>query len=115
MNQLVTDAPEQNMHDLLTARTMAETLHAAYPGHFWAVNCDGKTGMADVRNLALSGNWGFRLKLGGIYSASQFKHDVIKAGGEILERFRLSRGSRDDDQLINLPVDFAGRVKGDFT
>lgn len=114
MNQLVTENPQGNLHDILTARTMAEALHAAYPGHFWAVSCDGKTGFADVRNLALSGNWGFRIKLQGIYSASQFKKDVLKAGGEILERFHLSRGKLDDNQLSDLPVDYAGRLKADM-
>lgn len=115
MTQLVTANPKGNLNDILTARAMAEALHAAYPGHFWAVACDGKTGFADVRNLALSGNWGFRIKLGGIYSASQFRKDVLRAGGEVLERFSLSRGKLNDDQLSSLPVDFAGRVKGDFS
>lgn len=114
MNQLVTDNPQGNLHDVLMARQMAETLHAAYPGHFWAVSCDGKTGMADVRNLALSGNWGFRLKLKNIYSASQFKKDVLTAGGEILERYRLNRGRLNDDQLSDRPTDFAGRLKADL-
>ena len=114
MSELVTDNPKGNLHDILTARTMAEALHAAYPGHFWAVSCDGKTGMADVRNLALSGNWGFRIKLSGIYSASQFKKDVVKAGGEILERFKLNRGRLNDDQLSDRPTDFAGRLTADM-
>lgn len=114
MSELVIDNPKGNLHDILTARTMAEALHAAYPGHFWAVSCDGKTGMADVRNLALSGNWGFRIKLSGIYSASQFKKDVVKAGGEILERFSLSRGRLNDDQLSDRPTDFAGRLTADM-
>lgn len=114
MNQLVTDNPQGNLHDILTARTMAEALHAAYPGHFWAVSCDGQKGFADVRNLALSGDWGFRIRLQGIYSASQFKKDVLKAGGEILERFHLSRGKLDDNQLSDLPVDYAGRLKADM-
>jgi len=115
MQSLVTDNPKGNLHDILLARTMAESLHAAYPGHLWAVSCDGRTGMADVRNLMFSGNWGFRLKLEGIYSASQFKADVIKAGGEILERFKVSRGKLDDDQVSDLKTDFAGRVQGDYS
>lgn len=111
---LVTDNPKGAMIDILTARTMAEELHKAYPGHFWAVTCDTRTGFADVRNLALSGNWGFRIRLSGIYSSSGFKRDVLKAGGEILERFRLQRGKLDDDQLSNLKTDFAGRLTADM-
>ncbi|MDD5375287.1 hypothetical protein [Acidithiobacillus sp.] len=112
--KLVTDDPRGNLNDILTARAMAESLHTAYPGHFWAVSCDGRTGFADVRNLALSGNWGFRIKLGRIYSASQFKKDVLKAGGEILERYHLSRGKASDAEIGDLKMDFAGRVLGDM-
>lgn len=114
MSELVTDNPRGNLNDVLTARIMAEALHAAYPGHFWAVSCSGETGMADVRNLALSGNWGFRLRLQRIYSASQFKKDVLRAGGEILERYRMSRGKFNDDQLADRPTDFAGRLTADM-
>lgn len=114
MSQLVTDNPKGAMIDVLTARTMAEYLHQAYPGHLWAVSCDTRTGFADVRNLALSGNWGFRIRLSGIYSASGFRKDVLKAGGEILERYRLARGAYDDAQLADLKTDFAGRLKADM-
>lgn len=114
MTDLVTDNPKGALNDILTARVMAEALHAAYPGHFWAVSCDGKTGFADVRNLALSGNYGFRIRLSGIYSASGFKRDVLKAGGEILERFRVDRGRLDDDQLSSVRQDFAGRPVADM-
>ena len=112
--KLVTDDPQGNLNDILTARHMAEALHAAYPGHFWAVSCDGKVGFADVRNLALSGNYGFRIRLANIYSASQFKKDVLKAGGEVLERYRLSRGRASDAEIGDLKIDFAGRVLGEM-
>lgn len=113
MRELVTDNPVGAANDLLIARGMAEALHAHYPGHLWAVTCDGKTGMADVRNLGLSGNWGYRLKLKNIYSGSQFQADVIRAGGELLERYRLSRGRLKLDEYSNLKSDFAGRLKAD--
>lgn len=113
MSDLVTDNPVGAANDMLTAKSMAEALHQAYPGHLWAVTCDGKTGMADIRNLGLSGSWGFRLKLKHIYSASEFKRDVLRGGGELLERYRLSRGRLDIDQLSSLSTDFAGRLKAD--
>lgn len=112
--QLATDNPVGAANDIVMAKTMAEALHAAYPGHLWAVTCDGKTGMADIRNLALSGNWGFRLRLPDVYSASAFLKDVKMAGGEILERYNLSRGRLNVDQYSNLSSDFAGRFKADM-
>ena len=114
MTPLVTDNPVGAANDILMAKSMAESLNTTYPGHLWAVTCDGKTGMADVRNLALSGNWGFRLKLDDIYSASEFKKNVLRAGGEILERFRLSRGKARENQYSDLKTDFAGRFKADM-
>ena len=112
--QLATDNPIGAANDLVMAKGMAEALHAAYPGHMWAVTCDGKIGFADVRNLALSGSWGFRIRLSDIYSASAFRKDVIRAGGEMLERYRLSRGRFDENQYNNLTSDFAGRFKADM-
>lgn len=110
MNQLLSDSPQIAANDMVMAKEMADALHTAYPGHLWAVTCDGKSGMADVRNLFLSGQWGFRLKLHAIYSGSEFKREVIRAGGELLERFKLSRRGFRPDEYSALPVDFAGRL-----
>lgn len=112
-DDLLTDAPQIAANDMVMAKNMADALHTTYPGHLWAVSCNGQSGMADVRNLALSGTWGFRLKLKNIYSASEFRKDVIRAGGEILERYRLSRGRLQIDQYSDLKTDFAGRFKAD--
>lgn len=110
---LITDKPDIALNDFLMARSMAEALHAAYPGHLWAVDCSGQTGMAHVRNLALSGNMGFSLHLRAIYSASEFKREVLRAGGEILERYRLARGRMDFAKFNTMPTDFAGRLIAD--
>lgn len=114
MSELVTDNPQGAANDILMSKEMADTLHAAYPGHLWAVTCDGEIGFADVRNLALSGNWGFRIKLDEIYSGSQFKHKVLMAGGELLERYKLSRGRFNADEYATLKTDHAGLNKADL-
>jgi len=114
MSNLVTENPVGAANDLVTAKEMADALFTTYPGHLWAVSCDGKTGMADVRNLGLSGSWGFRMKLKEIYSGSSFRADVIRAGGELLERYQMSRGKFKVDEYSNLQTDFAGRLKVDL-
>lgn len=114
MNELVTDNPQLAANDLVMAKEMAEALHAAYPGHMWAVACDGAgSGFADVRNLALSGMWGFRVMLRHTYSASEFKRRVVMAGGEILERYRMSRGKFKEHEYAAIPTDIAGNPKAD--
>lgn len=113
MNELVTENPELAANDLVMAKQMAETLHSHYPGHAWAVTCDGATGIATVRNLALSGNWGFTLKLTTTYSASEFRRRIVMAGGELLERYRLTRGRFNEDAYRGLARNFAGNLKAD--
>lgn len=100
--------------DFNTAKNMAETLHKAYPGHLWAVTCEGAKGIATIRNLSLSGEWGFILHLKDVYSASSWDKTLIAAGGEILERFRLARGVANQEQIAMVPNDFSGRSIGDY-
>lgn len=111
MHNIATDAPDLSANDYVLAKGMADTLHKHYPGHLWAVTCDN--GLATVRNLALSGEWGFVLKVPAIYSASSFDKDVIRAGGEILERYRVSRGVVRPDQIADMKTDFSGRIVAD--
>lgn len=109
----LTGAPEVAALDLNMAKEMAETLHAAYPGHLWAVTCEGDKGIATVRNLYLSGNWGFVLKLADLSTSSDWRRKVILAGGELLERYKLRRGAANQSELADLKMDFAGRIIGD--
>jgi hypothetical protein len=114
-DDIVTDTPTIPANDLVLAKSMADTLHSHYPGHLWAVTVNGAQGVADIRNLALSGNWGFRLILVGNYSISEFLDRVKRAGGEILERYNLARGRLNLDALANLKTDRLGRTVGDLS
>ena len=116
MMAVATDSPELSANDLVMARHMADTLHRHYPGHLWAVTCDGAKGIATVRNLMLSGSWGFVLHLPTTYSASEWDKRVIRAGGEVLERFRISRAGYDRtvDQMLSQPKNFAGHIQAEL-
>ncbi len=97
------------MNDMLLAKQIAETLMAHYPApHLWAVSCEGRTGIATIKNLNLNGQWGYVLKLPKLYSASSLAKDVIRAGGEILERFNMDRGRFNEQQYAELKTNFAG-------
>jgi hypothetical protein len=95
-------------NDMIMAKEIADTLNTHYPGHLWAVSVDGSNGVANIHDLMLNGQWGYVLKLVNIFSASDFKKDVIRAGGEILERFRMSRGAFNESQYNQLATTFAG-------
>lgn len=109
----LTSNPDIAANEMVIAREMADTLHTAYPGHLWAVNVDRANGVAHVRNLALSGKWGFVLRLPEMYSASEMGAQVKRAGGEILERYRMRRGAMDWDKYDELKTDVAGNPIAD--
>lgn len=108
------ESPEEAMHrnanDQNMAKTLCEVLQKHYPDHLWAVNVNGRTGIITIRDLYLSGQWGYVLKIGAVYSISSLERDAVHAGGEILERFRMSRAQFRADQYADRPTDFAGRL-----
>lgn len=104
---------EISANELVFAKEAAEALHTHYPGHLWAVSVNG--GMLDIRNLMLSEKYGYRLRIPATYSMSDFKQRALMAGGEILERFKVQRGTANYDNLSALPADFAGRPIGDLS
>lgn len=101
----VTDNPDINGLDEVVAKNMAETLHRHYPGQLWAVTCQGEQGIATVRNLKLSGQWGFVIHLRNLFGDPGMVC-VKRAGGELLERFRVSRAKREvnEERILELPT-----------
>jgi hypothetical protein len=104
-----------NALDLSLAKDIAEALNEHYPGHLWAVNCQGEQGIMTIHNLMLSGQWGFVLKLDNNYSSSDLRKRAILAGGEILERYKVSRGRINHEHMATMDTDFAGRIIGDLS
>jgi hypothetical protein len=94
--------------DLALAKRLAEVLDKHYPGHAWAVNVDSEQGIATIRNLRLSGRWGFYLKLADLGYEGGIEREATRAGGEILERYRMSRGRFKPDEYAAMPGNTAG-------
>lgn len=73
------------------ARHAAQVLATAYPDHLWAVGwAPGKTLV--IKNLAMDGRFGFTIDYARAFSASDLKHTILNAGGELLERAGMPRG-----------------------
>lgn len=77
------------------AGKVAGALDAKYPGHMWLVTV--ASGVTYVRNLALEGMWGFVLHNHKVVNEG-IDRAAMKAGGELLERFRISRGRGGSNQ-----------------
>ena len=97
--------------DHTLAKNVAEHLEKKYPGWLWAVHV--MDGVAVVKSMRLSGNWGFVLhedKIDNDYKA------VTRAGGEILERYRQSTNGFNQTKYNDLSMDNkTGQLNGDFS
>jgi hypothetical protein len=81
--------------DMRIAEAIGETLFSHYPGHVWQVHVDSKQGVAFIKLAVLMrGGWKYILKLRDLNSDPGLRC-VIRAGGEILERFNIPRSGFD--------------------
>ena len=92
VDSLIREAPR----DLEVAAAMYAALQQHYPGHQWATTVSHETGMAVVRllyldRLGFNARYGFQIKLEALKSDPTMKL-VVRAGGEMLERYGLARG-----------------------
>lgn len=77
------------------------TLVKHYPGHFWRIEVDSAQGLAKVQIHQLMGDtlW-YAIRLDETSNHNDYRKAVIKAGGEILERYGLPRSAMDVDQFL---------------
>lgn len=88
-------AEEADSHKVL------EILCEVYPGHPWATRVSG--GVVFIKHLELGNNWGMVKKFADIkHDATRFKHDIIMAAGEFLERSGLARGRANGDAILHV-------------
>jgi hypothetical protein len=86
-------ADTEQLQDMNMAKDIADTLFVQYPGYMWGVNVT--SGVAVIKCLNVSSNHGFVLHYSQIKDDAGFrKKEVLRAGGEILERAGMRRGSR---------------------
>jgi hypothetical protein len=90
------------------AAKIGNKLSAYYPGHIWAVNID--QGVVRIKNLYLSKRMGFKLRVADVTPEMT---EIMRAGGELLERFRQRRGWADEAALVVALKDIRGDMRHD--
>ena len=100
--------------DAYWAARMGITLMRAYPGHGWEVEVDSFQGIAKIFNRHMSPIQGYILKLKEIELATIDKR-IVRIGGEILERFGLSREVFEADKIRQIQQDTMGNAKADMS
>ena len=104
---MVNDAVANTLRENEIAKNVAECLQGLYPDHQWACNADLMGGVVHIYNLNLSGKWGFLMKVKDVIEDG-WKKRIRDAGGELLERYNLSRGRLNIAQYEALPTNTFG-------
>lgn len=99
----------------LLQREIGRILTKAYPGWHWAIRVDEWGGLVEIRCMNLSTKLGYRLKIKDLQDPVRIRKDVVRAGGEILERYRLQRKARTPGATLGLPRLFNREPLGDFS
>lgn len=87
----ISSLDDATRHDteLKVAQACFALLRQHYPGHFWFVDCSlRRGGVAISIPVLLGGNWVYFIRFADLTPA-----EVMRAGGEILERYRLPRSA----------------------
>lgn len=115
--QIITDVSGVNLSGAseTLARNLIARLESAYPAFvgMWRVTVNEAGGVVEVTNAALSGRWGFLMHTVKIDPEGR---KVVLAGGELLERYRISRSHRVSVAMESLraaPRNFRGEVVPD--
>lgn len=78
-------------YDVMVAKAITRVLLSQYRGHFWEAYCDSKQGIAWITIPLLLGNYKYIFHLSNDITPAM----IIRAGGEILERFNIPRTQMD--------------------
>lgn len=108
---------ENDAADIALCKEIYDILDTNYSGHLWQVGANSYTGVVDIKLLYPDGrhrvtNFGYGLRITAL-DAPFIKKKIIKAGGELLERYGLPRGRATLNTMgdaITHGLDKSGRV-----
>lgn len=101
------DGDMEGATTLHTTRMIGETLEAHYPGWLWYVEVRG--GVAIIKSMHANPRYGYTLNLvADHYSASDLAKQVLRAGGELLERLNMPRRRADWEAIARAPQSVHG-------
>jgi hypothetical protein len=117
IQQIITDVEGPVSGAGLTlCRNLIARLEQSYPAFVgaWRVTINEPGGVIQVTNLLLSGRMGFLMKIAGIDLEGR---KVVRAAGELLERYRIARSgavSMLRGQVFEQQRDFRGELRPDL-
>lgn len=92
------------------AKFVGEILHDLYPGYLWRVNAELDGGIVNVLCADASMEKGMTLMVADLVHEGSAKKHIMRAGGELLERFNLNRGRMIESELVDAKRDLRGNI-----
>lgn len=91
---IVRDGVDLNREaNMQIARECMRILLDAFPGYPWTVTADVEQGVVTLALPSIMGKFSFIIHADAIATANDMAREIRRAGGEILERYKLRRGS----------------------
>lgn len=112
--QMTPEEQKLRLQDMQLAAAVGNELVRHYPGHGWQVESDIANGVVKIFNCHMSGLTGYLLHTSKI-DFSSFSHTIMMVGGEMLDRFGLSRGKFNEEEVLNVQRDHTGSAKVDLS
>jgi hypothetical protein len=98
---MIIQAFTEEDRDMGVAEQAAGVLMKHYPNHLWAISVKG--GVIIIKAMNISSNHGVIVKMKDVmHDAAVRDKEVMRAGGELLERARLIRGAYNGDRVQTL-------------
>lgn len=98
---------------VILCKDIADTLVKNFPGWAWTVEPDERGGVINIRNLHCHESLGYTIHGEILNDPGVRRREVIKAGGEILERFKMPHAFR-ADVVAEAPRDARGMMIPDL-
>ena len=80
------------------ALSIFNRLHKLYPGHAWLVQVDNN--LCYIKHMLLSAQYGMTSDLFRVTQGDS--KELMRIGGELLERFKVRRGAMDLESIMRL-------------
>ena len=105
--------PFNHASTVILCKDIADLLVRNFPDYLWTVEPDERGGVINIRNLNCHDELGYTIHGNLLDDPAVRRREVIKAGGEILERFRQPH-RMNRELLAEAPRDARGRLIPDL-
>lgn len=102
------DDMKEAVHNDEVCRHFGNAITKAYPSRRWYVEVLDKGYLCYIKMPTISMEYGIAVKLNKTLRSDTIR--CVRAAGELLERFNLTRGIADNSDVLELPSNYKGVI-----